>query len=72
MGGGWRRLSASRRSVASPWCSRQLLGNGQDMAQQAFLGHVTLGLAFALFALKPLVTALRLGSGATGGLFTRR
>ena len=48
----------------------QLLGNGQDMAQQAFLGHVTLGLAFALFALKPLVTALCLGGGATGGLFT--
>lgn len=48
----------------------QLLGNGQDMAQQAFLGHVTLGLSFALFALKPLVTALCLGSGATGGLFT--
>ena len=40
------------------------------MAEQAFLGHVTIGLAFALFALKPLVTALCLGSGATGGLFT--
>jgi H+/Cl- antiporter ClcA len=48
----------------------QLLGNGQDMAQQAFLGQVSLGLAFALFALKPLVTAWCLGSGATGGLFT--
>jgi H+/Cl- antiporter ClcA len=48
----------------------QLLGNGQDMAQQAFLGHVTLGLSLALFGLKPLVTALCLGSGATGGLFT--
>lgn len=48
----------------------QLLGNGQDMAQQAFLGQVTIGLSFALFALKPLVTALCLGSGATGGLFT--
>jgi chloride channel protein, CIC family len=48
----------------------QLLGNGQDMAEQAFLGQVTLGLSFALFALKPLVTALCLGSGATGGLFT--
>jgi chloride channel protein, CIC family len=48
----------------------QLLGNGQDMAQQAFLGHVTLGVTFALFALKPIVTALCLGAGATGGLFT--
>jgi H+/Cl- antiporter ClcA len=48
----------------------QLMGNGQDMAQQAFLGHVTLGLSFALFVLKPLVTAWCLGSGATGGLFT--
>jgi H+/Cl- antiporter ClcA len=35
-----------------------------------FLGEGGLALLFALFALKPLVTALCLGSGAAGGLFT--
>ncbi len=48
----------------------QLFGNGQDMAHQAFLGAGSAGLLFALFALKPLVTAGTLGSGAAGGLFT--
>jgi H+/Cl- antiporter ClcA len=48
----------------------QLLGNGQDMAHDAFLGTYGIGLLFALFALKPLVTALCLGSGASGGLLT--
>ena len=49
----------------------QLFGNGQDMAHAGVprrgLGR---GLLFALFALKPLVTAGTLGSGAAGGLFT--
>jgi CIC family chloride channel protein len=48
----------------------QLLGNGKDMAHDAFLGTSSLTLLLALFALKPLVTALCLGSGASGGLFT--
>jgi H+/Cl- antiporter ClcA len=48
----------------------QLFGNGKDMAHEAFLGVGGLGLLFALFALKPLVTALTLGSGAAGGVFT--
>ena len=48
----------------------QLFGNGKDMAHDAFLGVGGLGLLFALFALKPLVTALTLGSGAAGGVFT--
>ena len=48
----------------------QLFGNGKDMAHDAFLGTGGLGLLLALFALKPLVTALCLGSGASGGLFT--
>jgi CIC family chloride channel protein len=48
----------------------QLLGNGKDMAHDAFLGTGGLTLLLALFALKPLVTALCLGSGASGGLFT--
>jgi H+/Cl- antiporter ClcA len=48
----------------------QLFGNGKDMAHEAFLGFGGIGLLFALFALKPLVTALMLGSGAAGGVFT--
>jgi chloride channel protein, CIC family len=48
----------------------QLLGNGKDMAHDAFLGTGGLTVLLALFALKPLVTALCLGSGASGGLFT--
>lgn len=48
----------------------QLYGNGKGMAHDAFLGVSGLGLLAALSVLKPLVTALCLGSGATGGLFT--
>jgi len=48
----------------------QLFGNGKDMAHEAFLGIGGIGLLFALFALKPLVTAMMLGSGAAGGVFT--
>jgi chloride channel protein, CIC family len=40
------------------------------MAHDAFTGADGLLLLLALFALKPLVTALCLGSGASGGLFT--
>jgi len=48
----------------------QLFGNGKDMAHDAFLGVGGIGVLFALFALKPLVTAMMLGSGAAGGVFT--
>jgi CIC family chloride channel protein len=48
----------------------ELFGNGKDMAHEALLGVGSVGLLFALFALKPLVTALTLGSGAAGGVFT--
>src|SRR5487761_1385130 len=48
----------------------QLFGNGKDMARDAFLGAGTIGLFLALGTLKPLVTSLCLGSGASGGLFT--
>jgi H+/Cl- antiporter ClcA len=48
----------------------QLLGNGRGIAQTAFLGQAGLMLLVALFVLKPLVTAMCLGSGASGGLFT--
>ncbi len=48
----------------------ELFGNGKDMAHQVFVGGGTLTLLLALFALKPFVTALCIGSGASGGLFT--
>jgi len=50
----------------------ELLGNGQDVAARAFVttSHTDLGLLVALAVLKPIATALCLGSGATGGLFT--
>jgi H+/Cl- antiporter ClcA len=48
----------------------QLLGNGKELAQLAFLGKLSFGLFAVLFVLKPLVTAACLGSGAPGGLFT--
>jgi H+/Cl- antiporter ClcA len=47
-----------------------LLGNGRDLAQFAFTGAGALGTLAALAALKPLVTAMCLRSGAIGGLFT--
>lgn len=47
-----------------------LFGNGKDMAHRAFLGQGSFWLLLALFGLKPLVTALCLGSSASGGLFT--
>jgi chloride channel protein, CIC family len=48
----------------------QLFGNGRDLAHAAFLGHGSIGLLFALFMLKPLVTAMCLGAGGSGGLLT--
>jgi H+/Cl- antiporter ClcA len=49
-----------------------LLGNGKDLIQQAFVGTLggSLLALLALAVLKPLMTALCLGSGASGGLFT--
>jgi H+/Cl- antiporter ClcA len=48
----------------------QVYGNGKDLADQAFSGVGPLWLLAVLFVLKPLVTCLCLGSGASGGLFT--
>jgi CIC family chloride channel protein len=48
----------------------QLYGNGRDIALDAFTGAAGFSVLLALFVLKPLVTALCLGSGASGGLFT--
>ena len=71
---GWRRLLAptfalgllGALAIAFP----QLLGNGKDVAQQAFAGELAPLLMLALLALKPAATAMCLGSGAPGGLFT--
>jgi H+/Cl- antiporter ClcA len=71
---GWKRLVApplalgllGAASVAFP----QLLGNGKDVAQLAFAGAVAPALALALLFLKPAATAMCLGCGAPGGLFT--
>jgi len=48
----------------------ELLGNGKGIAHGAFVGSATLALLLTLAVLKPLVTALCLASGASGGLFT--
>ena len=48
----------------------QLFGNGKGMAHDAFLGTDGAATLLALALLKPIVTALCLGSGAAGGLFT--
>jgi CIC family chloride channel protein len=48
----------------------QLFGNGKDMAYDAFTGADGAALLLVLFALKPLVTTMCLGNGASGGLFT--
>jgi H+/Cl- antiporter ClcA len=48
----------------------QVFGNGKGMAHDAFTGADGFALLLVLFALKPVVTLLCLGSGASGGLFT--
>ncbi len=49
----------------------QLLGNGKDLAHDMFAGAGGgIGLLAVLVVLKPLVTAMCLGSGASGGLLT--
>jgi chloride channel protein, CIC family len=48
----------------------QLFGNGSDIVGETFLGRGGITLLLALFVLKPIVTAICLGSGAAGGLFT--
>jgi H+/Cl- antiporter ClcA len=47
-----------------------LLGNGRDLAQYALVGGGVLATVAVLAALKPVVSAMCLRSGASGGLFT--
>jgi chloride channel protein, CIC family len=48
----------------------QLLGNGKDLTQLAFVGQLAPAAILILLVLKPLATAMCVGSGAPGGLFT--
>jgi CIC family chloride channel protein len=53
-------------SIAFP----QLLGNGKEVTQLAFVGGVAPALMLGLLFLKPAATASCLGSGVPGGLLT--
>ncbi len=71
---GWRRLAApigglGLLGVVSVWYP-ELLGNGKDISQLAFLGQVTPALLVTLLFLKPAATTLCMRTGAPGGLFT--
>lgn len=48
----------------------QLLGNGKEIVQLAFLNQVDIGLLAWLVLLRPLATVFCLRSGVPGGLFT--
>ena len=48
----------------------QILGNGKDISQIAFVGQVPILLLMTLVVLKPLATILCVRCGAPGGLFT--
>lgn len=48
----------------------QILGNGKDISQLAFVGQVPILLLMTLVVLKPLATILCVRCGAPGGLFT--
>jgi H+/Cl- antiporter ClcA len=71
---GWQRLIApvvglgllGVVSIRFP----QLLGNGKDISQLAFLGQLAPALLLALLVLKPAATAMCIRTGAPGGLFT--
>lgn len=71
---GWRALPAPLAAFAVLGgigvVYPQLFGNGKGIARSAFLGHSGIVLLVAMVLLKPLVTALCVGSGASGGLFT--
>lgn len=48
----------------------QILGNGRGVTQLVFHDQMAVSLVFILIVLRPLATAVCLGSGAPGGLFT--
>ena len=71
---GWRLLSTAvvvctglgLLSIYFP----ELLGNGRNVAQEAFRDDLTLPMLTMLVLLKPLVTIACMGTSAPGGLFT--
>lgn len=48
----------------------QILGNGRDISQLAFVDQVPISLLLVMVVLKPLATILCVRCGAPGGLFT--
>jgi CIC family chloride channel protein len=71
---GWQRLVApavvlSLVGVVAIWYP-QTLGNGKDLSQLLFTGHLAPLLILALLVLKPAATILCMRSGVPGGLFT--
>jgi CIC family chloride channel protein len=71
---GWHRLAApllglGLLGMASIWFP-QVLGNGRDISQLAFMNEVPPMLLLTLLLLKPAATVLCMRSGAPGGLFT--
>ncbi|MHB8475781.1 MAG: chloride channel protein [Steroidobacteraceae bacterium] len=71
---GWQRLLAPAVALVAVGVISipfpQVLGNGKDIAQLAFINGVTPLLLLALVFLRPLATLVCLGSGVPGGLFT--
>ena len=71
---GWKRLvaplivMAGIGAVSYPF--PQILGNGQEISELAFLGRVGPRLLICILVLKPLATVMSIRSGAPGGLFT--
>jgi chloride channel protein, CIC family len=71
---GWHRFAAPvlglglLGAVSIPF--PQLLGNGRDISQLAFVNQVAPALLLILLVLKPAATILCVRSGAPGGLFT--
>ena len=70
---GWKRLVAPSLALAALGAASikfpQLLGNGRDVAEQAFTGQLAPMLLLTLVVLRPAATLLSLGSCAPGGLF---
>ena len=64
-------MALSLLGLVSIWFP-QLLGNGKDVSELLFTDNVPFAVMLVLLLLKPLATLLCLGSGAPGGLFTRR
>jgi H+/Cl- antiporter ClcA len=71
---GWKRLVAPMfglgvLGIMANWFP-ELLGNGKDISQTLFTIAVAPALLASLLVLKPVATALCVGIGAPGGLFT--